>query len=114
MLQPTAMSSRTREPRRSTTSTVTDNRIPTVSCPVTTLAAAPGPGNRTTSTGSYTITQADIDDALVTTIAEASARTRQRQVVIDTDDAVINRAFPAITADKQPPAPITHRRVGYL
>ncbi|HEY0660913.1 MAG TPA: OmpA family protein [Lysobacter sp.] len=78
------------------TLTVTDNRIATVSCPVTTLAI----GASTTCNGSYTVTQADIDDVLVTNIATARAQNPTAQVAIDTDDAVINRAFPAMTADK--------------
>jgi uncharacterized repeat protein (TIGR01451 family) len=83
------------------TLTVTDNRIAAVNCGgVTTLAAAPGPGNSVTCTGSYTVTQADVDDVLVTNIVTASARNPSAQVAIDTDDAVINRAFPAMTADK--------------
>ncbi|WP_363798334.1 hypothetical protein ABU614_00830 [Lysobacter firmicutimachus] len=80
--------------------TVTDNRIATVSCPVTVLAAAPGPGNSTTCTGTYTVTQADIDNVLVTNIGTASGQNTSGQVAIDTDDAVINLALPAMTADK--------------
>lgn len=75
--------------------TVTDNRIATVSCPVTVLAAAPGPGNSTTCTGTYTVTQADIDNVLVTNIGTASGQNTSGQVAIDTDDAVINLALPA-------------------
>lgn len=80
------------------TLTVTDNRIAAVNCGgATTL----GPGASITCTGSYTVTQADIDDVLVTNIATARARsTTTGQFAIDTDDAVINRAFPAMTADK--------------
>ena len=78
------------------TLTVTDNRIPTVTCPVTTLAA----GASTTCTGTYTVTAADMDNVLVTNIATASARNPAGQVAIDTDDAVINRALPSMTADK--------------
>ena len=78
------------------TLTVTDDHIPVVNCPVSTLAA----GASTTCTGSYAVTQADIDNTLVTNIATASARNLGGQVAIDTDDAVIHRAFPSITADK--------------
>ncbi|WP_408951598.1 OmpA family protein [Lysobacter sp. Hz 25] len=81
------------------TLTVTDNRIAAINCGgVTTLA----PGASVTCSGSYTVTQADIDDVLVTNIATAQARsTTTGQFAIDTDDAVINRAFPALTADKR-------------
>lgn len=78
------------------TLTVTDDHIATVSCPVSTL----GPGASTTCTGSYAVTQADIDNTLVTNIATASARNPGGEVAIDTDDAVIHRAFPSISADK--------------
>jgi uncharacterized repeat protein (TIGR01451 family) len=79
------------------TLTVTDNKIAAVNCGgVTTLAA----GASVTCTGSYTITQADMDDVLVTNIVTASARVGVGPFAIDTDDAVINRAFPAMTADK--------------
>lgn len=80
------------------TLTVTDNRIAAVNCGgVTTLPA----GGSATCSGSYTVTQNDIDDVLVTNIATASARVGAGAFAIDTDDAVINRAFPAMTADKQ-------------
>lgn len=80
------------------TLTVTDNRIAAVNCGgVTTLPA----GGSVTCAGSYTVTQNDIDDVLVTNIVTASARVGTGAFAIDTDDAVINRAFPAMTADKQ-------------
>lgn len=80
------------------TLTVTDNRIAVVNCGgVTTLPA----GGSATCTGSYTITQNDIDDVLVTNVVTASARVGVGPFAIDTDDAVINRAFPAMTANKQ-------------
>ena len=47
---------------------VSDNRIATVSCPVTVLA----PGEQTVCTGFDTVTQADIDAGVVTNVATAT------------------------------------------
>lgn len=54
--------------------TVTDNKT-TVTCPPTpvTLAPLPGPGASITCTGTYTITQADINGGSVTNIATGTA-----------------------------------------
>ena len=48
---------------------VSDDLVPTVSCPSTTLA----PGANESCTGSYTITQGDLDQGSVTNVAVASA-----------------------------------------
>ena len=48
---------------------VTDDLVPTVSCPSSTLA----PGVAETCTGTYTVTQGDVDAGSVTNIATASA-----------------------------------------
>jgi uncharacterized repeat protein (TIGR01451 family) len=52
---------------------LTDDRIASVSCPVTTLA----PGAGTTCTGTYQITQADLDAGSVTNTASASVVRRR-------------------------------------
>ena len=76
---------------------VTDNKIAAVSCGgVTTLAI----GASVTCTGSYTITQADVDAAIVTNVVQARARNPSAQMLYATDDAVINLALPSLRLDK--------------
>ena len=56
---------------------VSDNKIATVSCPPGSLA----PGASETCTGSYTVTQADVDTGSVTNSATASSTNPQAVVV---------------------------------
>ncbi len=64
---------------------LTDDRIASVSCPVTTLA----PGANTTCTGTYLITQADLDAGSVTNTASASVVPAQGSVGPATAQATI-------------------------
>jgi uncharacterized repeat protein (TIGR01451 family)/fimbrial isopeptide formation D2 family protein len=64
---------------------LTDDRIASVSCPVTTLA----PGAGTTCTGTYPITQADLDAGSVTNTASASVVPAQGSVAPATAQATI-------------------------
>lgn len=70
--------------------TVTDNLIPTVSCPALPVGGL-APAASINCTGQYTITQADIDAGSVTNIASASDGT----TTSPTDDATV-------TADQMP------------
>ncbi len=66
---------------------VSDNRIPDVSCLQPTLA----PGASETCTGSYTVTQADVDAGSVTNTATASAT--------DPQDAAVTSGSSSVTVD---------------
>jgi len=65
---------------------IADDRIATVSCPVTTLA----PRATTTCTGSYAITQADLDAGSVTNTATATVVPAQGTLAPVTAQATIN------------------------
>ena len=65
---------------------VTDNLIPSLSCPGTTLA----PAANMTCTGSYTVTQADIDAGSVTNIAEATGDPAGGTLPPVTDDETVD------------------------
>ena len=78
---------------------VSDDLVPTVSCPSGTLA----PGVAETCTGTYTVTQGDVDAGSVTNIATASGTNPQSLVVTSSPSSVTVAAAgacnpPAITS----------------
>ena len=77
---------------------VSDDLVPTVSCPSATLA----PGAAETCTGTYTVTQGDVDAGSVTNIATASGTNPQSTVVTSPPSSVTVEAVdcdpPAITS----------------
>ena len=74
---------------------VSDDLVPTVSCPSATLA----PGASETCTGTYTVTQGDVDAGSVTDVATASGTNPQSIVVTSAPSSVTVAA-----ADCDPPA----------
>ena len=74
---------------------VSDDLVPTVSCPSGTLA----PGVPETCTGTYTVTQGDVDAGSVTNDATASATNPQSLVITSSPSSVTVAA-----ADCDPPA----------
>jgi hypothetical protein len=77
---------------------VSDNKIASVNCGGITALAV---GASVTCTGSYTVTQADVDATIVTNIVQATARNPSNQTLTATDDAVISLAVPTWTLDKR-------------
>ena len=77
--------------------TVTDDRIATVSCPATTLA----PTASTTCSGSYTITQADLDAGSVTNNASAAGTPARGTLAPATDSVTVTATeLPALALTK--------------
>ncbi|MGV8848839.1 MAG: beta strand repeat-containing protein [Propionibacteriaceae bacterium] len=85
-----------------TTLTISDGKVGTVSCPVTTLA----PNAHTTCTATYTLTQADIDAGHVanTATVQASPTSGGNAYATDSTDTLIPAA-PSVTVDKQAGTP---------
>jgi uncharacterized repeat protein (TIGR01451 family) len=78
--------------------TVTDAKVGTVTCAVTTLA----PNASTTCTATYTLTQADVDAGHVINSATASANPPSGAAVTATDTVTLPiPSAPAIAVDKQ-------------
>jgi uncharacterized repeat protein (TIGR01451 family) len=77
---------------------VSDDLVPTVSCPSGTLA----PGVAETCTGTYTVTQGDVDAGSVTNVATAGATNPQSLVIASSPSSVTVAAAkcnpPAITS----------------
>ncbi|HHD78406.1 MAG TPA: DUF11 domain-containing protein, partial [Epsilonproteobacteria bacterium] len=77
---------------------VTDDKIASVSCPVTTLA----PGASTTCTGTYNITQVDVDNQSVTNNVSVTGVPVGGTLTPATDSATATLlAQPSLTVDKQ-------------
>ena len=68
--------------------TITDPKITVVGGPIASLA--PGASNNTTFTGSYTLTQADVNAGTFTNTAEACGTPPSGSAVCDTDDDTRN------------------------
>ena len=73
---------------------VSDDLVPTVSCPSGTLA----PGAAETCTGSYTVTQGDVDAGSVTDLATASGTNPQSTVVTSASSSVTVAANLAVSS----------------
>ncbi len=97
-----------------TAPSVTDSRVPAVECPAGVTLA---PGDQTQCTGSYTVTQADLDRGIISNIAAGSATdpggaalepvpSNQRDVAVDGE--------PAMEVDKTAADPVDANGSGVL
>ncbi|OKI48049.1 hypothetical protein A6A29_03060 [Streptomyces sp. TSRI0281] len=68
---------------------VTDDRVTGVTCQATTLAPTGQPGDSTTCTGTYTITDADAEQGSVTNTATAQGQSAGTSVVSPPDDVTL-------------------------
>ncbi|WP_237109525.1 hypothetical protein [Nonomuraea sp. MG754425] len=76
-------------PRQLTGVAVTDDRVTGVTCETTTLAPAGQPGDSTTCTGRYTITDADASAGSVTNTATATGQANGTRVESPPDDITL-------------------------
>ncbi|MGW1408032.1 DUF7507 domain-containing protein [Streptomyces sp. NPDC002403] len=76
-------------PQELTGLTVTDNRVTGVTCGATTLAPAGQPGDSTTCTGTYRITDADAGAGSVTNTATAHGRSGGEAVESEPDEVTV-------------------------
>ncbi len=89
---------------------VTDNKIGTVTCPESSLA----PNVSETCTGSYTTTQADLDDGQITNTGTATGQPPTGAPVLDDDTITVPAVqTPEIGVDKTP-SPTTFNAPGTL
>src|SRR5215475_3949847 len=90
--------------------TVSDNKIASVSCPVSTLA----PGASTTCTGSYTTTSADVTNGSVTNTATAHGTPTAGTLADATAQATINLLAQPSWKLVKTPSPSTYTAAGQL
>ncbi|MFE7466568.1 hypothetical protein ACFU6R_21030 [Streptomyces sp. NPDC057499] len=76
-------------PQALTNLSVSDDRVTGVTCAATTLAPNGQPGDSTTCTGTYRITEADADAESVTNVATAHGRSGGTDVESEPDDAMV-------------------------
>ncbi|MEW2625593.1 hypothetical protein [Streptomyces sp. NPDC048106] len=81
--------------------TVHDNRVTGISCEATTLAPAEEPGDTTTCTGTYTITEADGTEGSVTNTATATGTTDDQTITSPETEATLPVGRPHITLTKR-------------
>ncbi len=86
---------------------VSDNLIASVSCPSGSLA----PGASKTCTGSYTTTQADVDNGTITNTATATAKAPPSNTTVTSNSSSVTLSYAGVhitTTSPLPPATIGH------